>query len=145
MQKNFARFAALACVLLTLAAFTGCGPNDGLNEVSGTVTLDGEPIASGYISMGPMAGQRGTAVGGEILNGKYKLRASAGEMVVSIRSQQKVNIDGDQTADEAAHGVTERQVELVPERYNRQSELKCTVSEGKNLRDFVLTTDAEAE
>ena len=64
--------AALFCV----ACFAGCQPDDGLCPVEGTVTLDGQPLEEGSIGMGPMVGQPGTAVGGKIINGEFKLRAS---------------------------------------------------------------------
>ena len=136
------KFIAIFSVLLSVACFVGCKPSDGLNDVEGTVTLNGQPLASGHIDMGPMAGQSGTPVGGDIVDGKFKLRASEGEMVVSIRSQQTVQLSPEeQTADEKAHGVTERTKELLPQKYNDRSELKTTIVKGKNTVTFDLTTD----
>ena len=136
------KFVAIFSVLLSVACFVGCKPSDGLNDVEGTVTLNGQPLASGHIDMGPMAGQSGTPVGGDIVDGKFKLRASEGEMVVSIRSQQTVQLSPEeQTADEKAHGVTERTKELLPQKYNDRSELKTTIVKGKNTVTFDLTTD----
>ncbi len=137
-MKMFCAVAALLCV----ACFAGCQPDDGLCPVEGTVTLDGQPLEEGSIGMGPMVGQPGTAVGGKIINGTFKLRASEGEMLVNIRSQKKVPID-DPTPDEAAHGVTERSVELIPAKYNDRSELKFTVVKGKNKATFELRSETE--
>lgn len=136
MQKNYLVAMALVCVL-SCVAFVGCGKGDGLNPVTGTVTLDGAPLESGTINMGPMAGQDGTATGGKIENGTYSIRASEGEMVVSIRSKKTVKIDNP-TEDEIAHNVTERTEEIIPEKYNQQSELKVTITKGKNTHDFAL-------
>ncbi|MBQ4204588.1 MAG: hypothetical protein II655_12910 [Thermoguttaceae bacterium] len=124
-MKTWSFLAAIA-VAFSLVCFTGCKKDDGLCDVEGTVTLDGQPLASGTINMGPMAGQSGRGVGGKIENGMYKLRASEGEMVVTIRSQQKQKIENP-TEDEQAHGVTERQVELIPDKYNQRSELRATI------------------
>ncbi len=136
------KFIAIFSVLLSVACFVGCKPSDGLNDVEGTVTLNGQPLASGHIDMGPMAGQSGTPVGGDIVDGKFKLRASEGEMVVSIRSQQVVELTPEeQTEDEKAHGITSRQKELLPQKYNDRSELKTTIVKGKNTVSFDLTTD----
>ena len=134
----------LACVALVafLACCAGCGPNDGLNEVTGMVTLDGQPVENGNINMGPMAGQSGVGVGGPITNGLYKIRASEGEMVVNIRWPKMEKIDNP-TADEQAHGVTERQIEMIPSKYNRESTLKVTVQKGKNTFDFDLKSGDE--
>ncbi len=140
-MKNI-KLILLCCALACVASFVGCKKSDGLNELSGTVTLDGQPLESGHIDIGPMAGQPGTATGGEIVNGAFKIRASAGDMVVSIRSQQTITITEDeQTADEKAHGVFERYEEIIPSRYNQQSELKCTVNPGKNTVAFDLVSD----
>ena len=136
------KFVAIFSVLLSVACFVGCKPSDGLNDVEGTVTLNGQPLASGHIDMGPMAGQSGTPVGADIVDGKFKMRASEGEMVVSIRSQQTVTItEEEQTADEKAHGITTRMKELLPEKYNNRSELKQTINKGNNTVSFDLTTD----
>ena len=124
-MKTFCALAALFCV----ACFAGCQPDDGLCPVEGTVTLDGQP---------------GTAVGGKIINGAFKLRASEGEMLVNIRSQKKVPIENP-TPDEVAHNVTERTVELVPAKYNDRSELKFTVVKGKNKATFDLVSDSAEE
>ena len=141
MIKTMKTFCALAA-LLGVVSFAGCQPDDGLCPVEGTVTLDGQPLAEGSIGMGPMVGQPGTAVGGKILNGEFKIRASEGEMLVNIRSQKKVPIENP-TPDEVAHNDTERTVELVPEKYNDRSELKFTVVKGKNKATFDLRTDSE--
>ncbi len=141
MIKTMKTFCALAA-LLGVVSFAGCQPDDGLCPVEGAVTLDGQPLAEGSIGMGPMVGQPGTAVGGKILNGEFKIRASEGEMLVNIRSQKKVPIENP-TPDEVAHNVTERTVELVPEKYNDRSELKFTVVKGKNKATFDLRTDSE--
>lgn len=132
---------ALLCVALSAVAFSGCKPDDGLCDVEGKVTLDGQPLATGTINIGPMSGQKGTAVGGKIENGMYKVRASEGEMIVTIRSQKLVKIENP-TQDDIDHGVTERDEEIIPSKYNQQSELKMTVKKGeKNVVNFDLTTE----
>jgi len=140
MKKYLINAASLVGVFFCLVAFVGCGPNDGLQSVEGMVTLDGQPVEKGTINIGPMVGQSGTAVGGEIINGVYKVRASEGEMGVTIRSQKAIPIENP-TADEQAHGVTERYEEQIPARYNQTSELKFTVVKGKNVQNFELVSD----
>ncbi len=132
MFKNIAKFAVMASLLVCMAAFVGCAKNDGLCSVEGTVTLDGAPIESGNINFGPEVGQPGTATGGKIENGKYSIRASEGNMIVSIRAQKK------ETVQDPEHGEVINMIDLVPEKYNRQSELKATVNAGKNKIDFDL-------
>jgi hypothetical protein len=139
---NHIKFFAILSVLVGVACFVGCKPDDGLNDVEGTVTLNGQPLENGYIEMGPMAGQSGTPVGGAITAGKYKIRASEGEMIVGIRAQKTIQLTPEQqTADEKAHNVTERVEDIIPDKYNNRSELKATITKGKNTVDFAITTD----
>lgn len=145
IMKNF-KLILLCCALVCVASVVGCKKSDGLCPVEGMVTLNGQPLEEGYIEMGPMAGQSGTATGGKIVAGAYSIRVSPGEMVVGIRAQKVVQISPEeQTADEKAHGVTERMENLIPDKYNNRSELRCTVSPGKNTVNFDLTTDDAAK
>lgn len=141
-MKKLSALASILGVVVLFVAIAGCKPSDGLQPVEGTVTLDGQPLESGSINIGPMVGQPGTAVGGKIVNGMYQVRASKGEMAVTIRAQKSVPIENP-TEDEIAHNVTERVVELIPERYNQRSELKITVNEGKNTFNFDLESDSK--
>ena len=94
--------------------------------------LDGAPLADGHINFGPMSGSSGTATGAKITDGKYSARASAGEMVVTIRAQKK------ETVQDPEHGEMVQMTELIPEKYNQQSELKASIQPGKNTFDFDL-------
>jgi hypothetical protein len=62
---------------LVLAA--GCGPSDplGRRAVSGTVTLDGAPLAEGTISFQPTE-QGSTSSGGLVTQGKYSIPRDKG-------------------------------------------------------------------
>ena len=120
---------------MCVAALVGCGKDKGLCSVEGTVTLDGVPLESGTINFGPMAGASGTATGGKNEGGKYSIKASEGEMVVTIRSQkQETETDAD------GRQILKRE-EIIPEKYNQASELKKTVSKGKNTIDFDLKSE----
>ena len=70
--------------LLALSSVTGCG--DGLATVSGTVTLDGKPIAGGHRMYGtvnfyPESGSGVPAVGIIDESGRYELRSGSREGV----------------------------------------------------------------
>jgi hypothetical protein len=61
-------------LLLTAAALVllvGCGPGS-TASVSGTVTLNGQPLARGFVSFTPEDGQGGTA-GGDVEAGRYRV------------------------------------------------------------------------
>ncbi len=62
------RHVPLAAVLLLAA---GCGASSDAT-MSGAVTLNGQPLAQGYISFTPLGAQGGTA-GGDIKAGRYRV------------------------------------------------------------------------
>jgi hypothetical protein len=85
----FSTQRAAGCLLLFLfAAFGGgCGGKTG-TTVTGTVTLDGSPIDSGFISFYPENEEgTGASAGGKIANGKYKVEGvTPGKNRVTITS-----------------------------------------------------------
>ena len=86
------RYAVPYLMVVVLAASTtGCG-NRGLGQVSGTVTLDGAPVADATVMFTPLGGGR-PAAGVTDASGKYTLifdrsgtGAQLGEHVVEIRT-----------------------------------------------------------
>ena len=77
------RHSSFLAIILTLTALlTGCGPSTG--TISGTVTVSGQPAASGIISFVPADG-KGAPVTVEIQSGgKYSAEAVAGAKQVQI-------------------------------------------------------------
>ena len=125
-------------LLVLLPLLFGCGGPDNRAEVSGTVRLNGTPLATGSISFVPTEGTEGPSSGGEITNGKYRVFRAKGVAVgknrVSIRSVAKT---GRKVADR--HGELEdEKVQVVPRKYNDVSEIVCTVQPGSNQLDFDL-------
>jgi len=108
----------------------GCGqsgPNLGL--VRGVVTLDGKPVANGSIHFTPVAGGRGSHARADV-NGRYSLEFLPGRPGATVGTH-RVSIS---TADEFGNS------EIVPVRYNRETELEATVQFGTNAIDFKLKT-----
>ena len=68
-------------------ALIGCGSSDGLNRqaISGTVTLDGQPISSGAILFEPATQESGTAVGATIRQGRFAISSHEGPVPGSYR------------------------------------------------------------
>ena len=128
-----------AVVLLTLL---GCG-GPPRTSVSGKVTFDGQPVATGQIVFEPQAaGRLGIA---QISDGAYAMPAehgpTAGTYVVRITANRP---SGRKTkAGRGANGpsLVDQHEQFLPAKYNDQSELKAEVSgEGAIVRDFILTT-----
>lgn len=129
----------LSFALIALALLIGCGTENKLGRqgISGTVTLDGVPIANGTIRFEPLA-ENGVASGTTIAQGKYDISAARGlppgEYVVRISSA------GETAAPEPLPGDSSKLAEeLVPEKFNTNSELKVTIKKGSNeTQDFSL-------
>ena len=117
--------AGLLCVL---CGWAGCGGSEA--TVRGVVTLDGQPLADGIISMVPVDGQGATA-GDAIKNGKYSLTTTPGAKRVEITANKVVGrrqaYEGDPNS--PWMDIVEP---IVPPRYNRQSELTCELKAGGN-------------
>lgn len=134
-MSDLTRVLSGVAALALLGLSAGCG-GPPQATVSGTVTLDGKPVENGTISFYPTANSGQTA-GGGIENGQFTLTASPGEMTVLISAnkvvgKQKMFKDGPET---------DKIIELIPDRYNKTSELKVTLKPGVNENvNFELTT-----
>lgn len=107
-------------------------------EVTGTITVDGQPAEKGSISFIPSDGKSHTS-GGQIENGKYAAtNVPLGEMQVQIRipkvtGKKKVYETGDSPYRDTFS-------ESLPKKYNDQTELRFEVKPGKNEKNWELTT-----
>lgn len=143
------------CVLAVFA-WSGCGPNDGLEPrlpVSGMVTYKGEPVPQGSINFEPEdpAGRPAT---GLIEDGRFRLTtltpgdgAIPGRYKVAITSREV--IDTSEVAAEAEGGAYEQlslaaaedeAESLIPPRYalSSTSGLTAEVARGSTSFDFEL-------
>lgn len=128
MSDRIRTILSAAAGVVVLGLTVGCGGPERA-KVSGTVTLDGKPLETGTISFYPVANSGQTA-GGGIQNGQYTLEASPGEMTVLISANKVV---GKQKMYDTPDSPTvDKVVELIPERYNKTSELKVTLKAGVN-------------
>jgi hypothetical protein len=113
--------------LLSLSLLVGCAK--GPSTVTGTVTLDGQPVTSGAITFkdeGGLPVQGAVITGGsfqaQVPPGRYRLELT-GAKVTGTRTQK--GFDGkDETIE-----TTE---ELFPEKFNAKSELSQEIKPGPN-------------
>jgi len=110
--------------------------------VSGTVRVDGQPLAEGSINFFPTEGTEGPTAGAPIVQGKYQIpRANGvtvGKNLVQIQANRKT---GRKVPNPMAPGtLTDEIVELLPPEYNTQSTLVRTIEPGSNVLDFDLKT-----
>ncbi|MFN5757876.1 MAG: carboxypeptidase-like regulatory domain-containing protein [Planctomycetia bacterium] len=129
MPSPLAARNTLASALL-LAALAGCSPDNRppLGTVTGTVTLDGRPLAAAAVHFTPDGPGR-TSLGSTDSAGGYRLRylrdiegANLGRHTVRIM-----------TATEENGGR-----EILPPRYHAATVLEAVVQPGTNRIDFSL-------
>jgi hypothetical protein len=120
-------------VLLPLIFLLGCGAADNRFIVTGKVTFDGKPLEDGAITFFPL--DKGTTASGAIKDGSYSARLFSGKFTVQITSQQKT---GKQFKDESGSGMLDEVVQIIPARYNTESELTAEFSKEKKQADFEL-------
>jgi hypothetical protein len=70
-------------VLVSLLSFSGCGNQQKLVEITGTVTINGESIDKGVIQLVPVNGV-GQEGGGTIHEGKFTAKVPPGEKIVRV-------------------------------------------------------------
>jgi hypothetical protein len=119
----------LALLALLIPACAEPGPPG--HKIEGRVTLDGQPLAEGYILFLP-EGSAIAGAGAPIQNGRYAARVSSGPKRVRITAERVMP----GKLDPLGMPVHEQ---YVPERYNKDSTLTMTV-EGNKTQDFPLTS-----
>jgi hypothetical protein len=126
------------CLALGLSVLAGCAAADRA-EVSGSVTVDGEPVKEGSISFEPAPGNKGPQAGAIIKDGKYHIPAASGpapgkNVVKLLAFRETERQVQDPTGKPGA--LTRQRVPLFPEEYNSQSTLFREVQPGSNTFDF---------
>lgn len=133
---NLLRHVPCAAALAVSAFLVGCNkPTKGI--ISGTVTVDGVAAKTGAITFYPTNGKAQTA-GANIEDGRYKAEVAPGTAKVEINvpkviGQKKLY----NTPNSPVYPLT---AELLPAKYNTESELKADIKLGENEQNFDLKT-----
>jgi len=134
MRTNLRKFRLIAFCAVTIAA-AGCSSDSGKGTVSGTVTLDGQPLKNGLIHFVPVDGQTPTAEA-IIADGEFSAEVTVGEKQVSISAPKVVGKrQAYQSPGSPSIDIIE---ELLPARYNVASELTLLVKSGRQEAPFDL-------
>ena len=117
-------------LMLLLNSIVGCSAPD-RSGVSGNVTLDGTPLETGEIMFVPTEGTKGPTAGGSIRGGIYEVPYAKGAAVgrnrVIINSQAKTG-----RVIKSLEDLHPEYAEIIPAKYNEQSELVYELKPGKN-------------
>ena len=130
MKMNPTQIVFALLVGLVLFA-SGCSQGDRpeLAPVSGTITLDGKPLKNATVIFKPATGKASRAFTDQ--QGHYEL-AYLRDIMGAKLGQHIVGI----TTTNMEAGIPE----LVPVRYNKETELSAEVKPGNNEFDFSLKT-----
>lgn len=122
------------CLILLVTAAGGCGKSSGVVS-TGTVTLDGKPVANGAIVFQPE--DRSVAAEGSMIQaGRFRIVGKPGRRRVEISA----SAPAPGTPDPPTGPV--QFVEIVPDRYNKSTTL---VVEVKGSGPNTFTFDLESQ
>ncbi len=130
----------LFLVFLLPCACTPSAPTEDTYPVSGSVTLDGAPLAEGKIRF--LTAETGALDVLDIQGGKFEGQAKAGNRRVEISAFR----EGEPMAPFPGAEPEPTRVDYIPARYNTESELTANVTpEGPNQFDYELKSEGAAE
>lgn len=125
---------------ILLVCCIGCSAGEPYQPISGSVKVDGQPLADGTITLYPNG--PGTTCGGKVIDGRFELPQELGPTpgnyrveIVAYRATGKTEFDVDTNTQKPI------EVQYLPLRYNVNSQLTIDVEEGKPAEfEFDLKT-----
>ena len=136
--------AYFAFFTLFFFTMTGCGPSGPeLAEVSGTVSVDGQPVPNALLTFIPVGGT--TSYGKTNSQGVYKLMftdTKSGAMLGTHNVEIEVKrFSKDEAAEMKAAGMdVGSEFIQIPKKYKAPGALTAEVKRGRNTIDFAMTT-----
>jgi hypothetical protein len=137
--QNASRYAILLAVLIS--STIGCSSRSDippLGEVTGTVTLDGNPLEAATVTFAPAKGR--PSIGMTDSLGSFTLDYAAGYGGAVVGSHT-VRISTERYV-ENTDGTTDFFKETIPAAYNTESTLAADVQPGENRFTFDLSSTA---
>ena len=126
---------SLLIVFLAVSCLVGCQRGPVLHLVSGTVTVDGQPLAEGFLYFVTVA--TGDIEPVTIKDGKFQGVAKPGDRRVEISALKTIKVDGGMGS--------EIKENILPKCYHSESILTAQVTaKGPNQFSFDLKTSGES-
>jgi hypothetical protein len=124
---------AIYCLTASLLLFLGCSPSE--PSVDGAVYVDGQPLARGSISFVPLSDKGGPGGGATIVEGTYHIEKGLRVGKYRIEIQGVREVPGKKMHAQFG-GFANREVPVVPAKYNTESILIREVRAGANTIDL---------
>ncbi|QDT32444.1 carboxypeptidase-like regulatory domain-containing protein [Thalassoglobus polymorphus] len=141
-MQPYKKIESFAVCFLVSILLVGCGSKNPLNRqsVSGTVTLNGQPVKAGSIEFHPQ-GTKGTMSGAVIADGKYSIATAQG-LPPGTYTVRIFSADETAEREEVPGESNKLAVEKIPAKYNTESTLSKSVDAGKdNVFDFEILNE----
>jgi hypothetical protein len=138
------KLLAMTAALLMLGVVAGCsGVKKDEVEVTGNVTIDGQPIPQGVVQFIATDGQTPTG-GGVIKDGKYVAKVPPGEKTVLILGTKVVG-QVPESKDMPGSRMVDKVETVTPPQYNAEhlTPLKATITDSQAGVDFALTKNGK--
>jgi hypothetical protein len=138
----------LAVLVAAVSVAPGCGTSDGLPlaPVTGKVELDGTPLAGARVEFNPVALPEKTRKGKPTISGSFAITDEKGSYSLLFGTGRRGAVVGEHSVKITTLNVIpedpKSRHEMVPYQYNVQSQLKHTVTDGKNIADFALSSSS---
>ena len=137
--KHLAALTVISGGLVLMSMVVGCGGGSQRGPVSGTVTLDGQPLEHGVISFRPIKGNASPGSGSVVTDGNFEIPADKGlppgEYKVTISALQKTG----RMIQDFPGGP--KRPERVPVMTNEADQLEAMIGAGEeNAFEFAITT-----
>ena len=136
------RFRDGRALSLFLAALSGCGGDNSppLASVKGSVSLDGKPVPHAVVRFQP-EGKEGPSYAETGDDGQYELAFSRTKKG-AVQGRHRVRVTTASLSTDSQGRETETP-ELIPAKYNAQSQLTFEVKPGENHYDIPLESTAK--
>ena len=158
LMRTMQRCSYLAAAVSVTLAVAGCGSGldadysqIGLVPVSGTVTLDGKPLAGAVVFFEASDSTRSYAT--TDAEGRYRMQFNSevegvppGPKTVRISTSARTGEDEDEASEELeedpdAQPTASQSDEKVPDCYHKNSKLQVTIDDSRTQYDFDLRSD----
>ena len=143
--RNFSnRFFAGWVACLAMSALAGCGSEFVIVPVSGTVTLDDEPLADASVVFTPKNGGP-SSFGRTDKSGKFSLATITTGEIGALVSDHKVSVtlSADEEFDTALDVAVVDDNRGIPRRYNSTTVLEIMITKETSAADFALTSEPD--
>lgn len=132
-------------VTLYVGTIAGCGSPPEVARVTGSVTLNGDPLPEAIIVFRPMARATGQSTEGKVLDGKFDVRQKSGVFGrhrVEIYAHRSVAQREPATQEPLPPGQQPPAggIQMLPDQFNRFSNLTFDILPGENRADFELVS-----